>query len=106
MVKIYHLWSCHAKLSKKNNPMYFLCQRWFLNHKKEFCWLFSQSVDFQSNCWLFDQNVDFLDLCKNERGYGSKLEQKCMRGKNGNKKKCGAKLGYDSMSNNLLDLKI
>jgi hypothetical protein len=44
---------------------------------------FGQTVDF------FDQNVDFLDLCKNERGYGSKLEQKCMRGKNGNKKSVG-----------------
>ena len=66
-----------------------LCQHWFLNWKKGFVDLFSQSVDFWSNCWLFDQNVDFLDLCKSERGYGSKLEQKCMRGKNGNKKSVG-----------------
>ena len=35
---------------------------------------FGQTVDF------FDQNVDFLDLCKNERGYGSKLEQKMHEG--------------------------
>jgi hypothetical protein len=54
MVKNYHLWSCHAKLSKKNNPMYFFMSTLiFLIKKRGF-------VDFLVKVLTFGQTIDFL----------------------------------------------
>jgi hypothetical protein len=66
MVKIYPLWSCHAKIMQETtiNSMHFLSQHWFLNWKRFVDLLvkvltFGQIVDFFFikilTCWLMQE---------------------------------------------------
>ena len=50
---------------------------------------FSQTVDF------LIKMLTFLTYAKMREVMGQNWNKKCMRGKNGNKKNVGAKLGYD-----------